>query len=89
MKDKANYKPNIFKQKEHKKNGARFYFSFKAEGMSLFYIPLSTEGMEGLKQEMREIKNRAFLTLTDCYDNMYSISSEKILNGIINVESID
>ena len=36
MKDKLNYKPNIFKEKEHKKNGARFYFSFKAEGMSLF-----------------------------------------------------
>ena len=88
MKDKLNYKPNIFKEKEHKKNGARFYFNFKAEGMSLFYIPLSTEGMDGFKYEMGEIKNRAFITLTDCYGNMYSISSEKVLNGIINVEGI-
>ena len=89
MKDKRDYKPNIYTQKEHKKDGARFYFSFKAEGMSLFYIPLSAEGMDGLKHEMGEIKNRVFLTLTDCYGNMYSISSEKVLNGIINVESID
>ena len=89
MKDKRDYKPNIYTQKEHTKYGARFYFSFKAEGMSLFYIPLSAEGMDRLKHEMGEIKNRVFLTLTDCYGNMYSISSEKVLNGIINVESID
>lgn len=88
MKDKRDYKPSSVIQKEHKKDGARFYFSFKAEGMSLFYAPLSEEGMDDLKKEMGEIKNRAFLTLTDCYGNMYSISSNKVLNGIINVESI-
>lgn len=50
MKDKRDYKPSTIIQKEHMKDGARFYFSFKAEGMSLFYIPLSEEGMEDLKK---------------------------------------
>lgn len=63
MKDKRDYKPSTIIQKEHMKDGARFYFSFKAEGMSLFYIPLSEEGMEDLKKEMAELKNKSFLVV--------------------------
>lgn len=88
MKDKRDYKPSTIIQKEHKKDGARFYFSFKAEGMSLFYIPLSEEGMEDLKKEMAELKNKSFLVVVSCYGEMYSISTEKILKGIVNVEGI-
>ena len=65
-----------------------FIFSFKAEGMSLFYIPLSEEGMEDLKKEMAELKNKSFLVVVSCYGEMYSISTEKVLKGIVNVEGI-
>ena len=89
MKDKFNYKPDPIKEKEHKNNGAKFYFNFKAEGMALFYIPLTDGGMDDLKKEMTELKNKSFLTIVTCYGEMYSISTEKVLNGIVNVELID
>ena len=56
--------------------------------MSLFYIPLSEEGMEYLKKEMAELKNKSFLVVVSCYGEMYSISTEKVLKGIVNVEGI-
>lgn len=89
MKDKRDYKPSTIIRKEYKKDGARFYLSFKAEGMSLFYIPLSEEGMEDLKKEMAELKNKSFLVVVSCYSEMYIISTEKVLKGIVNVEEID
>ena len=88
MKDKRDYKPSSVIQKEHKKDGARFYFNFKAEGMSLFYIPLSSEGIDDLKEQMKDIKNKSFIAVVSCYGDMYSISTQKVLNGIVNVEGI-